>query len=223
MKQIFLISLLLTLATTTQAKSKKDTCITLESCVSLVSKITDKKYVYDEKLKGQVYTSKNFLINSKNADQFISNTLNHNGYTRIASNEADYRIISARDVRYNALPIYKANLDLIPNHSDYIMVSYKLKHGLRSTEITRSFRPFMSRYGRIIDVKSSGTIIMQDTATNIKRLLKLVKDLDVKPSSDEEDNREKYNERRFELDKLKAQNCHHFERRLDRIERRLEK
>jgi general secretion pathway protein D len=48
-----------------------------------------------------------------------------------------------------------------------------------AAEIARNFRPFMSRYGRIIDLKQTNTIIISDTGTNIHRLEKLIKFLDV--------------------------------------------
>ena len=48
-----------------------------------------------------------------------------------------------------------------------------------AAEIARNFRPFMSRYGRIIDIKQTNTIIIADTGSNINRLAKMVKFLDV--------------------------------------------
>lgn len=53
-----------------------------------------------------------------------------------------------------------------------------LKH-VSAAEIARNFRPFMSRYGRIIDIKQTNTIIIADTGSNINRLAKMVKFLDV--------------------------------------------
>jgi general secretion pathway protein D len=53
-----------------------------------------------------------------------------------------------------------------------------LKH-VNSREVANSFRPFMSRYGRIIEIKQTNTVIVQETGTHINRLMKLIKFIDI--------------------------------------------
>jgi general secretion pathway protein D len=48
-----------------------------------------------------------------------------------------------------------------------------------SREVANSFRPFMSRYGRIIEIKQTNTVIVQETGTHINRLMKLIKFIDI--------------------------------------------
>ena len=59
----------------------------------------------------------------------------------------------------------------VPKYDDYFMMKYKGIHPELTTNITRSIRPFMSRYGRIIDMKSTGMVIVQDTGSNLHRIL----------------------------------------------------
>ena len=101
--------------------------------------------------------------------------LNSNGYTLVKSGKF-YKIVQARDIRYTPTKIYTGAYT--PDTENYVMRIIPLKN-INSTEVTRSFRPFMSRYGRIIDIKQTNTIIVQDTGTNIQRLLRLIKFIDV--------------------------------------------
>jgi len=187
--------------------AKGTLCKGLADCVQRVSKLTGKKYFYGKDLKGDVKSTTNFELNMKNADTFISMALNENGYTRVPLVEKNsFRIIHARDIRYTPVPIFIAGETVIPENDDYIMMTVNLKF-VNSTEVTRSFRPFMSRYGRIIDIKQKNRIIVQDTGKNAKRLLHLIKTLDIPLSSKEKDFQENRLSHSREIEILKAKHC----------------
>jgi general secretion pathway protein D len=65
-----------------------------------------------------------------------------------------------------------------PNTENYVMQIIPLKY-VASREVANSFRPFMSRYGRIIEIKQTNTVIVQETGTHINRLMKLIKFIDI--------------------------------------------
>ena len=67
---------------------------------------------------------------------------------------------------------------IAPNTDNYVMRIIPLRH-VDSSEITRSFRTFMSRHGRIIEIKQTNTIIVQDTGENINRLVRLIRFVDI--------------------------------------------
>lgn len=99
----------------------------------------------------------------------------------IVKTGAFYKIINIRDIRYVPTKIYTGSYT--PDTEQHVMKVISLKN-VDANEITRNFRPFMSRYGRIIDIKQTNTVIISDTGTNIARLEKLIKFLDV-PGFDE--------------------------------------
>lgn len=53
----------------------------------------------------------------------------------------------------------------------------RLKY-VESYDIARNLRPFITRYGRVIDEKNANTIILADTGKNIHRIHKLIEKLD---------------------------------------------
>lgn len=221
MKSIGLISLFL-LSTSIYAKPF---CHKLSDCVQKVSKLTDKKYIYDAKdLKGTINITNNYKVTKENADLFLSAALNKNGYTRVPFKTGlgdGYEIVENRDIRYTATPMFHAEKEAIPHTYDYIMVTFKLK-GVSSTEITRSFRPFMSRYGRLIDIKANNTIIIQDTGVNAKRLYDLAKGMDYEPTEEQLEQRKEREEEKRELEKLKAKNCSYLSEELSSISRKID-
>ena len=99
----------------------------------------------------------------------------------IVKTGAFYKIMNIRDIRYVPTKIYTGSYT--PDTERHVMKVISLKN-VDANEISRNFRPFMSRYGRIIDIKQTNTVIISDTGANISRLEKLIKFLDV-PGFDE--------------------------------------
>lgn len=204
MKKITLL-LLLTPLISYAAKGKKPSCNgELNACVQFVSKLTNTPYYYAGKLKGNFTKTPGFKITKENANRFLSLALSTNGYTRVPL-QTGFQIIQSRDIRYNPTITFPLNTAEIPakHDYDYVMAKLQPKHML-SSEITRSFRPFMSRYGRIIDIKSSNVLIIQDTGKNINRLISLLKTTDIKPPEELKDRIEKQQELERKLRKIRA-------------------
>ncbi|MCO4792742.1 MAG: hypothetical protein KC493_03460 [Bacteriovoracaceae bacterium] len=192
---------------------KKERCADLKKCIEKVSKLTGKVYLHGSKLKGRIKTSKNLVLTKENADRHLSRILYLNGYTRIPmSHEDGFMIISARDVRYSPTPQVIARKNQapdLPDNFDYFQMVYYPKDAdaILMKDFTRSVRPFLSRYGRVISMKYSGPMIVQDTAENLKRLYKMLKVYDRKLTKQEMDKRVVWQDRDFEIKKLEAENC----------------
>jgi general secretion pathway protein D len=188
-------------------KGKKKS--SLLTYINQVSKLTDKKYLMTKDVKGNVILSHNFKLNKKNADDFLSRALYLNGYTRVPLDLNGYMIINSRDVRYIPVPQYaatKSEAAAVPNNHDYYQLTYTANNPELMTEFTRIVRPFMSRYGRIIDAKFSNLVIIQDTGVNLKRLYKLVKKFDKPLNEKLQDLVKKHELQKFELRKIEAEN-----------------
>ncbi len=147
-----------------------------------ILKITEKmqaltgiNLILDKDVKGKVSISAKTPITVGDAWKAYLTALNMAGLALVKTG-AFYRIINARDIRYTPTKIYTG--EYVPNVENYMMKIIALKH-VDANEIVRNFRPFMTRYGRILDIKQTNTIIVTDTGTNINRLMKLVKFLDV--------------------------------------------
>ena len=192
-------------------------CKEIKACVEMVSKLTNKKYVLDKDVKGSIDFTDNYQITKDNADAFISYALYMAGYTRIPFNKDEWAVLNARDVRYQPVPSFNYPEEKVPETYDYISVSIKLKNPHIASELSRNFRPFMSRYGRIIDLKSPGMLIINDTGKNIHRLIKIVSSLDHKPTKEELEKIEEDQKRWQKLELIKSKNCSHVNEELKEV------
>ncbi len=140
-----------------------------------MQKLTGINLILDKDVKGKVSITAPTPITVGDAWKAYLAALNMAGYTLVKSG-AFYKIINARDVRYTPTKIYTGQYT--PETESHIMKVMALKY-VDAGEISRNFRPFMSRYGRIIDIKQTNTIIISDTGANIVRLEKLIQFIDV--------------------------------------------
>jgi len=140
-----------------------------------MQKLTGINLILGKDVKGKISITAPTPITVGDAWKAYLAALEMAGFTLVKSG-AFYKIINSRDVRYSPTAIYTGSYT--PETDTHIMKIMALKN-VDAAEISRNFRPFMSRYGRIIDIKQTNTIIVSDTGNNIARLEKLIKFLDV--------------------------------------------
>ena len=149
--------------------------ISLVELTQHMQKLTGLNLIIDKDIKGKISIMAPSAITVGDAWRAFLTALNTNGYTLVKSGNF-FKIVEAKDIRYTPTKIYTGHYT--PDTENYVMRIIPLKN-INSTEVTRSFRPFMTRYGRIIDIKQTNTIIVQDTGKNIQRLLKLITFIDI--------------------------------------------
>ncbi len=140
-----------------------------------MQKLTGLNLILDKDIKGKISISSPTPITIGDAWKAYLQALSINGYSLVKSG-AFYTIVNNRDIRYSPTTMYTGTYT--PNTENYVMQIIPLKH-VNSREVANSFRPFMSRYGRIIEIKQTNTVIVQETGTHINRLMKLIKFIDI--------------------------------------------
>ncbi len=140
-----------------------------------MQKLTGLNLILDKDIKGKISISSPTPITIGDAWKAYLQALSINGYSLVKSG-AFYTIVNNRDIRYSPTTMYTGTYT--PNTENYVMQIIPLKY-VNSREVANSFRPFMSRYGRIIEIKQTNTVIVQETGTHINRLMKLIKFIDI--------------------------------------------
>jgi general secretion pathway protein D len=182
----------------------------LHSCIKALSDSSDFDYIFPQKLKGEVNVSERFSGVSENVDRFISFLLAEYGYSRLPIDKKTFMVINARDVRYKSTPRLEASyesLPQMPDNNDFYTLTYQVRYPELAKDLSRSFRPFLSRYGRIVDVKNTGKLIIHDTVQNLKKLLSLAQDLHASLPKDYKSraSSQAIHDRKIQV--LKAKNC----------------
>ena len=140
-----------------------------------MQKLTGINLIWDKDIKGKMTILAPSPITVGDAWKAYLTALNANNYMLIKSG-AFYKIVSSRDARISDTKIYSG--PFTPQVDNFLMKVMPLKN-IKSTEIQRNFRPYMNKNGRIINIAQTNTVILLDTGTNVNRLVRLIRFLDV--------------------------------------------
>lgn len=142
------------------------------------AKINGKNLVLPGNFESEkVYNYGPDLIKPQNFDEYVSSVLFQAGYTVLEEPATNtLQVINSRDVRYMAVPVYKTPQEA-PDTYAYIRYIFSLNH-ISSHNLSRNLRPFISKYGRIVDDRAGKILILNDTGKSVIRVIELLKIID---------------------------------------------
>lgn len=148
----------------------------LKTLIREYAELMDVNITYSSKLfrDPKVHLVLNSPLTKEEFSQVFYNILSNQGFTPIEEKGILW-IHNSRDIRYLPAPI---STDMnFPTDSRFRTLVYKLKYPV-SNFVARNLRPYMSRYGRVIDFSDARTMIINDTSDNLKRLVKTIAFMD---------------------------------------------
>ncbi|MBL7715450.1 MAG: hypothetical protein JNL01_08255 [Bdellovibrionales bacterium] len=196
----------MTLALNARAADSKlvEKCKTLPACVEFVSSLTHDQYVLAPGVAFETAATQNTEINAQNADLLFSMLLDLNGLARVPAGQPKlFKLVKQRDARDAAVPQYEASYDqdaIIPNTHDLATLNYapKFPNFERLEEMARSLRSFLPANARIVPDAASMKVRMTAAIPDLKRCLKMMREMDRKPTAAEENDWKEQKKRRAE-------------------------
>ncbi len=154
--------------------------------VSIESFLADYAQALDITLLSGKLSTKNKKVNFsiskelplKSFKEMFLTILSSKGYA-VVKDKSFSRVISSRDIRYGGGEFYTSSD--FPRDDRYVMVFHELRNPLAHS-IARNMRPFMSRYGRIINFNDGHSIVIHDRGDQIDKILGIMSKLDNKKS-----------------------------------------
>ncbi len=140
-----------------------------------LGKLTCLNFILDKDVKGRISIVSNAPITVGDAWRAFLTALDVNGFSLIPSGEY-LRIARQRDAKDKQIKTYAG--EYTPDHDMYITRVVPLKH-ISAEEVSRVFRNFMPPNTRIVHHEQTNTIIITDTGSNIKKLVDMIRLLDV--------------------------------------------
>ena len=156
--------------------------IELPDLIQTISELTGKNFLYDDSVKGKVTIISPKSMSLDEAYQLFLTVLNVKGYTVVPTGKVN-KIVSNRQAKESNLPTIPAGRKL-PPAEQYVTRLIPLKNVDASTIASTVLAPLIPRTSNIVAYPPSNTLIITDTAANIDRLYKIVKQLDVPGGQD---------------------------------------
>jgi len=144
--------------------------------IKFMSELTGTNFVVDQRVKGKVTIISPSKISLQEAYKVFESVLEVHGYTTVKSGEV-VKIIPSPDARSKSIETKLREEAAAPE--DKIVTQLIPLRYADPVEIKRLFTPMVSKSSVILAYPPTNTLIITDVYSNIKRLLKILKEIDV--------------------------------------------
>ncbi len=144
--------------------------------IEFISELTGKNFVIDNKVKGKITIISPAKVSLNEAYKVFESVLEVHGYATVQSGEI-IKIVSSPDVKTkNIETMLKMEAESVDDRVVTQIVALKYAD---PNEIKRLFSPFVSKSSVIQAYAPTNTLIVTDVYSNIERLLKILKTIDI--------------------------------------------
>ena len=151
--------------------------VDIKMFIKFISEITGKNFVVDDKVKGKVTVLSPSRINVKEAYKVFESVLEVNGLTAVPSRGVT-KIVPSVSARQKNIETRLKPGKTVRSQDTFVTQIIPLQYA-SAGEIRKIMMPMVSKVGILVAYDVTQTLILTDYLSNIQRLLKIVKELDI--------------------------------------------
>ena len=144
--------------------------------IKFISELTSKNFVVDQRVKGKVTIISPSKISVKEAYKVFESVLEVHGYTTVEAGQV-IKIVPSPDARSKNIETRLREEAVSP--ADRVVTQLIPLKFANSTEIKKLFAPLISKSSVILAYPPTNMLIVTDISSNIKRLLRILKAIDI--------------------------------------------
>ena len=144
--------------------------------IKFMSELTGTNFVVDQRVKGKVTIISPSKISLKEAFKVFESVLEVHGYTTVQSGEV-VKIIPSPDARSKSIETKLREESTTP--TDRVVTQLIPLKYANPVDIKRLFTPMVSKSSVILAYSPTNTLIVTDVYSNIKRLIRILREIDV--------------------------------------------
>ncbi|MCI5120479.1 MAG: type II secretion system protein GspD, partial [Candidatus Electrothrix sp. AUS4] len=150
--------------------------------IKYISELTGKNFIVDSSIKGKITVISPTRMSKDDAYRVFESVLEVHGFSTVPSGPVT-KIVPAVEARSKSIPTVKSGDR--PVAEDKVVTRIIPMKYSDPDEMKKILAPLLSKTSNVIAHSQSGMMILTDVQSNIKRLMEIIKEIDV-PSVDEE-------------------------------------
>jgi general secretion pathway protein D len=151
--------------------------VELSAIIDTIARVTGKNFIYDDRVRGKVTIISPSPITVEQAYAVFESVLKVKGFTAVPGPGGVIKIIPIRDAKESNLKTIK---DARPSENRDVFVTRLIPLlYINAQDITNTIKPLVSKDASMVAYQPTNTIILTDTASNIRRLLTILEAIDV--------------------------------------------
>ncbi len=144
--------------------------------IKFISELTGRNFIVDQRVKGKVTIISPKKISIKEAYKVFESVLDVHGFSTVKAGEIT-KILPSQDARTKNIETRITSRTASPE--DRLVTQIIPMKYANPNEIKRLFTPMISKGSVIVAYPPTNTMIVTDTLSNIQRLLRILKEIDI--------------------------------------------
>jgi general secretion pathway protein D len=157
--------------------------VDLSVVIEMIARTTGKNFIYDDKVRGKVTIVSPSPVTVEQAYAVFESVLKVKGFTVISGPADVLQIIPVREAKESNVEII-SDTRTSPKRDHFVTRLIPLLY-IDAEAITNTIKPLVSKDASMVTYAPTNTIILTDTSTNIRRLLTILKEIDVETFREE--------------------------------------
>ena len=155
----------------------------LSVVIDTIADLTGKNFIYDDRVRGRVTIVSPTKISIEEAYAVFESVLQVKGFTTVQGPGGAIKIIPIRDAKESNIETAHGRA-AIP-HSDRFITRLIPLNYIDADAITTTLKPLVSKDASMVAYAPTNMVILTDAATNISRILQILRSIDVESYKEE--------------------------------------
>jgi general secretion pathway protein D len=155
----------------------------LATVIEMIAGATGKNFIYDDRVRGRVTIISPTEIPIEQAYAVFESVLQVKGFTTVTTPSGAIKIVPVREAKESSVNTVESSLPP-PNRDVYVTRLIPLRY-IESESIVSTLKPLVSKDAAMVAYAPTNTVILTESASNIRRILSILESIDVESYRDE--------------------------------------
>jgi general secretion pathway protein D len=155
----------------------------IHAVIKFISELTGKNFVVDSKVKGKVTVIAPTKITIEEAYRMFESILEVEGYTTVPAGKA-IKIIPSREAKEKGIEAFPSKRGTLLSEDRIITRIIHLRF-IDAESVLTVIKPLVSKESSLVSYPYTNDIILTDVASNIQKILSIIKELDIEGFQEE--------------------------------------
>ncbi|MBM4384026.1 MAG: type II secretion system secretin GspD [Deltaproteobacteria bacterium] len=153
----------------------------INEVVDAMSNFTGKNFIYDDRVRGRVTIVSPTCVTIDEAYEVFQSVLQVKGFTTVAAPGGAIKVIPLREAKETNVETVRGTT---PSSDRFITRLIPLRY-IDAEQISNTLKPLVSKDASMVAYPPTNTIILTDSGTNIRRILDILRDIDIETYKEE--------------------------------------
>ena len=149
----------------------------LTDVITMISRLTKKNFLFDDRVRGRVTVISPSPVTPEEAYRVFEAILQVKGFTTVPGPGGILKIVPLRQAKESPIQTVPGE-SAVANRDLYITRLLPLRF-VKAETIISTLRPLISKDANLIAYTPTNTLILTDTAANIRRLVTIISEIDI--------------------------------------------